>query len=47
MIGIAAAVGVVAADCDVTLVVDQRVQHMQRLARGCRNQLGEIRPITA
>ena len=39
MIGLTAAVGVVAADCIVTLMVDQRVQHMQRLACRRRDQL--------
>ena len=47
MVGIAAAVGVVAADRDLALVVEQRVQHMQRLARGRRDQLGEEWPIAA
>ena len=47
MIGIAAPVGVVAADRDLTLVVDQRIQHMESLARGCGDQLGEVRPIAA
>ena len=47
MIGLTAAVGVVAADCIVALVVDQRVQHMQCFTRGCRDQLGEVRPIAA
>ena len=45
MVGIAAAVGVVAADCNVALVIEQRVQHMQRLARRRRDQLGEERSV--
>ena len=43
MLGIAAAVRVVAADCNVSQVIDQRVQHVQRFARRRRNQLGEVR----
>jgi len=45
MIGIAAAVGVVAAD--VPLVVDQRVQNMQCLAGCRRDQLAEIGSVAA
>ena len=40
MVGIAAAIGVVAARRNVALVIEQRVQHMQRLARRRRDQLG-------
>ena len=40
VISITATVGVVAANCNVVLVVDQRVEHMQRLARGCCDQFG-------
>ena len=43
MLGIAGAVRVVAADCNVSQVIDQRVQHVQRFARRRRNQLGEVR----
>ena len=38
---------VAAANCNVVLLVDQRVEHMQRLARGRGDQLGEVRPIAA
>ena len=31
---------------DLALVIEQRVQHMQRLARRRRDQLGEVRPVT-
>ena len=43
MVGIAAAIGVVAADRHLALVIEQRVQHMQRFAGGGCNQLGEER----
>src|SRR5208337_1226577 len=45
MVGIAAAVGMVATDRDVALMIEQRIEHMQRLARRCRDQLGEERPV--
>ena len=45
MLGIAAAVGVVPLRYDVALVIEQRVEHMQRLARGCGDQLGVERSI--
>jgi hypothetical protein len=47
MLGIAAAVRVVEADCNVALVIDQRVQHVERFARRRRNQLGEVRSVAA
>ena len=47
MIGIAATVRVVAADCNVSQVIDQRVQHVQCFARRRCNQLGEVRPVAA
>ncbi len=43
MIGIAAAIRVVAANCRLALVVNEGIQHMQRFAGRWRNQLGEIR----
>jgi hypothetical protein len=45
MIGIAAAIGVVMPECDFALMVEQRIQHMQRLARGGRDQLAVGRTI--
>src|SRR5208283_5280829 len=45
MVGISAAVGMVATDRDLALMVEQRIEHMQRLARRCRDELGEERPI--
>src|SRR5271166_292565 len=45
MVGITAAVGMVATDRDLALMIEQRIEHMQRLARRCRNQLGEERPV--
>jgi hypothetical protein len=45
MVGIAAAVGMVATDRDLALMIEQRIERMQRLARRCRNQLGEERPV--
>ena len=46
VVGIAAAIGVVAAEWHFALVIEQRVQHMQRLAVGRRDQLGEERRVT-
>ena len=34
MVGIAAAIGVVPSGCDLALVVEQCVEHVQRLTRG-------------
>ena len=45
MIGIAAAIGVVAADRDLALVIEQPVEHMQRLAGGRRDHLGVERRV--
>ena len=45
MIGIAAAIGVVPTYGDLALVIEQRVQHVQRLARRRRDQLGEERAV--
>ena len=45
MVGIAAAIGVVAARGDLALMIEQRIQHVQRLARRRRDQLGEERPV--
>lgn len=39
MFGITTVVGVVAVRGDLALMVEQRVQHMQRFARGGRDQL--------
>jgi len=38
---------IVAADFNLALVIDQRIQDMQRLARRRRDQLGEVRPVAA
>ena len=46
MIGITAAIGVVPSRHDVTLVVEQRVQDMERFARGRRDELREERRVT-
>ena len=40
MVGVAAAVRVVAEHGNIALVIEESVQHMQRLACGRRNQLG-------
>ena len=45
MVGITAAIGVVPPGGDLALVVEQRVQHMQRLARRRRDQLGVEWPV--
>ena len=45
VVGFAAAVGVMAADLNLALVIEQRVQHMQRLARRRRDQFGEVRSV--
>jgi hypothetical protein len=45
MVGIAAAVSVMPVRCNLALVVEQRIEHMQCLARGCRNQLGVERAV--
>ena len=45
MVGIAAAIGVVPPGRDLALMVEQRVQHVQRLARRRRDQLGVERPV--
>jgi hypothetical protein len=39
------AVGMVATDRDLALMIEQRIEHMQRLACRCRDQLGEERPV--
>ena len=39
MFGVTAAISVVAVGSDLALMVEQRIQHMQRLARRCRDQL--------
>ena len=40
MVGVAATVRVVAEHGNLALVIEESVQHMQRLARGRRDQLG-------
>ena len=45
MVGIAAAIGVVAAGRDLALVIEQRVEHMQRLACRRRDHLGVERRV--
>ena len=45
MVGIAAAVGVVATGRDLALMIEQRIEHMQRLARRRRDQLGVERRV--
>src|SRR5690349_19928895 len=40
MVGIAAAIGVVAAGRDLALVVEQPIEHMHGFAGGCRDHLG-------
>ena len=45
MVGIAAAIGVVPSRRDLALMVEQRVEHVQRLARRRRDQLGVERRV--
>src|SRR3954447_26070376 len=45
VVGIPAAIRVVSPGRDLALVVEQRVQHVQRLARRGRDQLGVERPV--
>ena len=40
MVGIAAAIGMVSPCGNLTLMIEQRIQHVERLARRRRNQLG-------
>ena len=44
MVRIAAAIGVMAARRDLALMIEQRVQHVERLAGSGPDQLGEERP---
>lgn len=46
MLGITAAIGVVPVRYRLTLMIEQHVEHVQRLARGCGDQLGIEWPIT-
>jgi len=46
MVGIAAAIGVVAAGRDLALVVEQPVEHMRGFAGGCRDHLGVERRVS-
>ena len=45
MLGVAPAIGVVPADRHLALVVEQGVEHVQRLAGGGRDDLGEERAV--
>jgi hypothetical protein len=45
LVGIATAIGVVPMWCNFALVVEQRVQHVQRFARGRCDQLGVERAV--
>ena len=45
MVGIAAAIGVVPSRRDLALMIEQRVEHVQRLARRRRDQLGVERRV--
>src|SRR3954447_2057135 len=45
VLGIAAAVSVVTADCDIAVVVQQTVKDMQSFARRCRDHLGMERRV--
>ena len=46
MVGITAAIGVMPPRRDLALIVEQRIQNVQRLACGCRDQFCEGRPLS-
>ena len=46
MVGIAAAIGVVTAGRDLTLVVEQPIEHMRGFAGGRRDHLGVERRVS-